>query len=86
MLQEKKSDETNEIYVFDNNCQETQSINIQPVKPEMDMQLPKPALLYKSITRSEIHMTRTVNLQGNIPRNVNIPRVCAIARTVNLQI
>ena len=33
----------------DKNCQETQSINVWPVKPSMDMWLPKPAVPYKYI-------------------------------------
>ena len=32
---------------FDKNCQENQNINMWPVKPAMNMQLPKPAIPYR---------------------------------------
>ena len=36
----KKKDQVKSLF-SDKNCQETQNINIQPVKPSMDIQLPK---------------------------------------------
>ena len=60
----------------DKNCQEAQSVQIRSEKPTSNMQ---------SVTNSSIP-ARTINLQGNIPRIVNIPSVCAMARTVNVPI
>ena len=42
----KKRDEVKSM-CSDMNCQETQNINMQPVKPPMDMWLPKPAVPYQ---------------------------------------
>ena len=122
-------------------CKENQTINMQPLKPPMNMWLPKPAVpckytrlcndkncrstrwykkmcsdkncqeipmficsqrsqqenqvisgqwpsqvLWNNLLTSSIRTARTVNLQGNIPRNVNIPNVCVMAKTVNLPI
>ena len=40
-------EEETEKYVCSDNCQENQNINMWPVKPAMNMQLPKPAIPYK---------------------------------------
>ena len=61
----------------DKNCQENRSINMQPVKPSIDMWLPKPAVPYQY---KGCIVTRTVNLQG-VTRNLNTLNV---TRTVNL--
>ena len=78
----RKKSPARPMYGNDRNCQETKFTPILPLKPEMKNQV---ICSYPNHQENKL-FKRTVNLPGNISRNVNISSVCEMARTVNLPI
>ena len=81
-----QSTKYNESVCFDKNCQETQNINMQPVKPSMDMWSKEPAIQLQSSFKKKMYpyvVTRTVNLQ-DVTGNLNIPSVTRAVKKPNL--